>query len=293
MGKVYRGDYWSDRGIVTVLADEGIYPLPLLMRTDGQPVHAAGHGWGHVGVRSLQMAHDLLADVYGERVPRSIYDPLSESPLLMLLAGPGPWELAEETLRTFVTRLCRDTPIEWGPTLKPVAASETLAAAQEAPEPPPSEKPVVTIWTEGSCRSNPGPAGYAALLVSGEHQREVLGGHPFATNNQMEMLAAIAGLEALKQPCKVTLVTDSQYLRRGITEWIHRWMQNGWENSQGKPVANQKLWIRLHEATQLHEVEWKWVKGHNGHEQNEHVDGLAKKALVAVENGELEACRIE
>lgn len=141
------------------------------------------------------------------------------------------------------------------------------------------EKPHVTIYTDGGAKPNPnGPGGWGALLISGSHTKELSGGERSTTNNRMELTAAIMALEALKKPCTVTIYTDSQYLRNGITEWLPKWVRNGWRTADKKPVKNQELWERLHAATQRHDIEWKWVRGHAGHEHNERVDQLATAA---------------
>lgn len=137
------------------------------------------------------------------------------------------------------------------------------------------ELPQVEIFTDGACRGNPGPGGWAALIRSGSREKEIAGGEPLTTNNRMELMAAIRALEALKRPCRVELHTDSQYLKDGITRWIHNWQRNGWRTSDKKPVKNAELWQVLIEAAQPHRIEWHWVKAHNGHAENERVDALA------------------
>jgi ribonuclease HI len=139
--------------------------------------------------------------------------------------------------------------------------------------------PDVTIFTDGACSGNPGPGGWGAILISGAHEREICGGEPATTNNRMELMAAIQALEALKRPCKVELHTDSQYVRKGITEWISGWKARGWRTADKKPVKNEDLWKRLDAARARHDVDWRWVKGHNGHELNERADGLASKGM--------------
>jgi ribonuclease HI len=140
-------------------------------------------------------------------------------------------------------------------------------------------KPQVSIYTDGGAKPNPnGPGGWAALLIYGQYQKELSGGEPRTTNNRMELLAAINALEALKESCAVMLYTDSQYLRNGITQWLPNWVRNGWKTANKQPVKNQELWQRLHQATQRHEIEWKWVRGHAGNEHNERVDQLATAA---------------
>jgi ribonuclease HI len=145
----------------------------------------------------------------------------------------------------------------------------------------------VTIHTDGACSGNPGPGGWGAVLTFGDHEKELKGGEAVTTNNRMEIMAAIAALEALKFACVVELHTDSQYLRKGITEWINNWKRNGWRTADKKPVKNVDLWQRLETALKRHEVRWHWVKGHAGHAMNERADQLARDAIVAVRAGAL------
>jgi ribonuclease HI len=145
--------------------------------------------------------------------------------------------------------------------------------------------PEVVIYTDGACSGNPGPGGWGAILISGRHERELCGGEPGTTNNRMEMMAAIQALEALKRPCRVELHTDSQYLRTGITEWLPGWKARGWKTAAKTPVKNDDLWKRLDEARQRHDVRWRWVKGHAGHELNERADALARKGLQEAREG--------
>jgi ribonuclease HI len=140
--------------------------------------------------------------------------------------------------------------------------------------------PKVIIFTDGACRGNPGPGGWGALLMSGENRKEICGGELATTNNRMELMAAIQALEALNKPCKVELHTDSQYVRTGITEWLRGWKARGWKTADKKPVKNDDLWKRLDEARARHDVDWRWVKGHNGHEFNERADALARKGML-------------
>lgn len=140
-------------------------------------------------------------------------------------------------------------------------------------------RPHVTIHTDGACSGNPGPGGWGALLESNGYKKELSGGELETTNNRMELLAAIMALEALKKPCRVTLVTDSVYVRDGITKWIHGWRGNGWRTAAKKPVKNSDLWQRLDEARCRHEVDWQWIKGHAGHPGNEKADELARKGI--------------
>ncbi len=137
----------------------------------------------------------------------------------------------------------------------------------------------VEIFTDGACSGNPGPGGWGAVLRYGAHEREISGAEEETTNNRMELMAAIAALEALREPCEVTLSTDSEYLRKGITEWIGGWKRNDWKTAAKKPVKNADLWRRLEEAARRHEVRWRWVRGHAGHEENERADALARAAI--------------
>ncbi len=137
----------------------------------------------------------------------------------------------------------------------------------------------VTIYTDGACRGNPGPGGWGAILQHGDRERELYGAEKDTTNNRMELMAAIRALEELKRPCDVTLTTDSQYVKKGITEWLASWKRRGWKTADKKPVKNQELWQRLEKATEKHKIHWKWVKGHSGHPENERVDELANLAI--------------
>ncbi|MEM1364259.1 MAG: ribonuclease HI [Pseudomonadota bacterium] len=138
----------------------------------------------------------------------------------------------------------------------------------------------VTIWTDGACSGNPGPGGWGAILRSGEHEKELSGGEVLTTNNRMELMAAIEALNALKRPSDVTLWTDSTYVKGGITGWIEGWKRNGWRTSAKKPVKNDDLWKLLDEATQRHKIQWRWVKGHAGHAENERADELARMGMA-------------
>lgn len=137
----------------------------------------------------------------------------------------------------------------------------------------------VELYTDGACRGNPGPGGWGVLLRYAEQERELYGYQADATNNQMELMAAIRGLEALKQPCDVRLTTDSKYVLQGMTEWLAGWKRKGWRNASGQPVKNQDLWQRLEAAAQPHNIQWNWVRGHTGHPDNERVDSLANRAI--------------
>lgn len=137
----------------------------------------------------------------------------------------------------------------------------------------------VTIYTDGACSGNPGPGGWGALLVYGNVEKELVGGEADTTNNRMEMMAAIMALEALRSPCSIDLYTDSTYVQKGITEWIKGWKARGWKTADKKPVKNADLWQRLEEATHRHEVRWHWVRGHDGHPENERVDALARSGI--------------
>jgi ribonuclease HI len=136
----------------------------------------------------------------------------------------------------------------------------------------------VEIFTDGSCLGNPGPGGYGAILRYNAHEKELSKGFKETTNNRMEMLAAIVALEQLSEPCQVTLTSDSKYLKQGINQWIHQWKKNGWKTSNKKDVKNKDLWLRLDEAQNKHQINWAWVKGHQGHPENERCDQLAREA---------------
>ena len=140
----------------------------------------------------------------------------------------------------------------------------------------------VEIHTDGACLGNPGPGGWAALLRHGQTEKEISGGELDTTNNRMELMAAIRALESLKSACAVTLHTDSQYVQKGIGEWLPNWIRRGWKTAGGDPVKNKDLWERLQMAAQPHQVRWQWVKGHAGHPENERVDKLARDAALAI-----------
>ncbi len=141
-------------------------------------------------------------------------------------------------------------------------------------------KEVVEIHTDGACKGNPGPGGWGAWLRYGDHETELFGGEPLTTNNRMEIMAVIKALEALKRACRVKIYTDSVYVQKGMTEWIHNWKARGWKTSDKKPVKNDDLWKQLDAAVQVHEIEWIWVKGHAGHVGNERADGLANQGAA-------------
>ena len=143
---------------------------------------------------------------------------------------------------------------------------------------------VVNIFTDGACRGNPGPGGWGALLRYGENEKQLWGGEHNTTNNRMELTAAIKALEALSRGCSVSLTTDSQYVRQGITQWIDNWKRKGWKTANRQPVKNQDLWLRLDQLTQEHEISWHWVKGHSGHPENELVDDLANRGIDELES---------
>jgi len=140
----------------------------------------------------------------------------------------------------------------------------------------------VEIFTDGACKGNPGPGGWGALIRAGEKEKELSGGEALTTNNRMELKAAIEGLNALKRPCRVIVSTDSNYVKDGITKWVHGWKRNGWRTADRKPVKNVELWQALLEAAARHQVEWRWVRGHNGHPENERADALACAAAEAM-----------
>ena len=142
-----------------------------------------------------------------------------------------------------------------------------------------ASKKIVEIFTDGACSGNPGPGGWGAVLRYGDVEKEMNGGEPQTTNNRMELMAAIMAIEAVKRPCEIHLHTDSEYLRQGITTWIHSWKARGWKTADKKPVKNVDLWQRLEHAIETHDVHWHWVKGHSGHVENERADELARLAI--------------
>ena len=142
--------------------------------------------------------------------------------------------------------------------------------------------PQVEIYTDGACKGNPGPGGWGALLVAGKHRKEMFGGEANTTNNRMELLAVIRALEALNKPCRVVLHTDSQYVQKGISEWIHGWKARGWKTAAKEPVKNADLWQTLDAVAQKHEIDWRWVKGHAGHDGNEAADELANRGVQSL-----------
>lgn len=142
-----------------------------------------------------------------------------------------------------------------------------------------TEHNTVEIFTDGACRGNPGPGGWGAVLRYGDRERELYGGEAHTTNNRMELLAAIRALEALTRPCRVQLTTDSQYVRKGITEWLPNWKRKQWKTAAGKPVKNADLWRELDELAGRHQVDWHWVRGHTGHPENERADQLANRGI--------------
>lgn len=143
-----------------------------------------------------------------------------------------------------------------------------------------AESPKILIYSDGACSGNPGPGGWGAVLISGEHRKEISGGEGLTTNNRMELLAAISALEALKKRSNVALYTDSAYVKNGITGWVHGWKRNGWRTADKKPVKNVELWQALDALRNKHDVEWHWLKGHAGHPENERADELARQAMA-------------
>jgi ribonuclease HI len=140
-------------------------------------------------------------------------------------------------------------------------------------------KPRVDIFTDGACSGNPGPGGWAAILRAGKHEKELSGGETATTNNRMELMAVIRALEALKQPSAAVVHTDSRYVMDGATKWMKNWKKNGWKTADKKPVKNEELWRALEDASVRHSVSWRWVRGHDGHPENERADALAREAI--------------
>lgn len=138
---------------------------------------------------------------------------------------------------------------------------------------------IVELYTDGACRGNPGPGGWGVLMRFNGHEKEMFGGDAATTNNRMELMAAIQALETLSRPCKIRLYTDSKYVMHGITEWIDQWKTRGWKTAAKKPVKNVDLWQRLDKARERHTIEWHWVKGHSGHDENERADQLANRGI--------------
>ena len=138
---------------------------------------------------------------------------------------------------------------------------------------------LVQIFTDGACKGNPGPGGWGAIMKYGDHVKELNGYSADTTNNIMELTAVIEALKSLTRPCKIILTTDSNYVKNGITEWIHNWKKKGWKTANKKPVKNKECWLQLDVEVQRHQIEWKWVKGHSGHPENERADELANEAV--------------
>ena len=161
----------------------------------------------------------------------------------------------------------------------PVAKGKPAAAAAAPAE------PKLVVYTDGACSGNPGPGGWGAILVWGENRKEIKGGEAGTTNNRMELLAAISALELLKRPSKVVMFTDSKYVQDGISQWIQGWKRKGWRTAGGSAVKNEELWRRLDAANAKHKVEWRWVKGHAGHPENERADELAREGMAPFKRG--------
>ena len=157
--------------------------------------------------------------------------------------------------------------------------SPTDSSSAPAAKRPAMPKPTVIVYTDGACKGNPGPGGWGAWLRSGDHEKELFGGERSTTNNRMELTAVIEALASLKRSCKVAIYTDSEYVRKGMTEWMTNWQRRGWKTADGKPVKNMELWQRLDALRKLHEVDWHWVRGHTGDPGNERADALANRGV--------------
>lgn len=162
-------------------------------------------------------------------------------------------------------------------------ATHTIHDKISVPRSNAGSEPLVEIFTDGACAGNPGPGGWGALIRSAGQEQELSGGAPHTTNNRMELTAAIEALKHLPAPCRATLTTDSQYLRKGITQWIKNWKVNGWKNASKQPVKNAELWRELDELNRRHSIDWRWVRGHIGHPENERCDALARRAIDRLE----------
>ncbi|UDG83170.1 ribonuclease HI [Candidatus Vallotia lariciata] len=151
---------------------------------------------------------------------------------------------------------------------------------------------LIEIYTDGACKGNPGRGGWGALLRFGKQERELFGGELSTTNNRMELMAVIAALEVIKRPCKAIIYTDSRYVQRGISEWIHRWKKKNWMTTAKTPVKNADLWHRLDALGLLHDIKWRWIRGHAGHPENERADALANRGVTLLEQ-EIDVCGLE
>ncbi len=165
----------------------------------------------------------------------------------------------------------------------PKSSAPSASSASSAGSAPQVTRPVVTIYTDGACKGNPGPGGWGAWLSAGGHDKELFGGAPNTTNNRMELTAPIEALASLKRTCEVIIYTDSEYVRKGMTEWISGWQRRGWKTADGKPVKNADLWQRLDALARLHKVDWRWVKGHAGDPGNERADRLANQGVLVAQ----------
>jgi ribonuclease HI len=200
----------------------------------------------------------------------------------------------EETLRLFHTLkqvvgelvhvrealrvLLEGTP-EPRPDTAPEPAEEEPSRPATAAQVSPGQSDMVEVFADGACLGNPGPGGWCAILRHGSTEKEISGWEPHTTNNRMELTAVIQALKRIRKPCRITVTTDSQYVKKGITQWIHRWKLNNWQTASKKPVKNVDLWSTLDDLTLKHQIKWLWVRGHAGHSENERCDALARKAI--------------
>lgn len=220
-------------------------------------------------------------------MPRHPARALSASTPVAESASQAVAESAGQTVEEITGRAAEETVGRAVEAHSGQAVEAGLTRQKEETSPEGDGKSVVRICTDGACSGNPGPGGWGALIGYGNHEKTLSGYAHNTTNNRMEMLAAVRALETLKRPCRVTMTTDSQYVKQGITQWIHRWKKRGWRKADGKAVLNVDLWKKLDALCAQHEVNWNWVRGHAGHPENERADQLARDGLQQGRQGML------